>query len=392
MKLRTVSRVNLGAFAIVVFLCFAVPSCILFDPYPTCPTAFEGENALNKYETLRKSLTVSAITFFNEKIYLSTSGAILELTGERLDRLYKCRRADWDEFDEVGVDRVSGNLWFYDHRGLRLVRFDGDNWSSQEFPELPEPEYYSREDVNVGFDGFSYNDEFVLLNKHRFTLPNVTRAWIHEGDRNWKAFQFPDMGCRLENSIRSVENGCLKEIGIVGNELCAVLIADSIGKSISEGRPVHEDFSRQTDIVACKRDNSWRVVNLKGTPDFFVDKVVSRNNTMYATTRTGKIFRITTAGPEPVLTLGEVETFAISSEGNLLVWFSGQGIYEFRGEWKKLYDVPFEPGTDLRGSLIEENDGTIVVVASPPLDPDRRTKPPPDRVWILKKGGVIQIL
>ncbi len=386
-------RVNLIVLACVTFLCLASPSCILFDEYPSCPTVFEGDSARNKFESLRNSLSVNGVTFFDDRVYLSTSSAILEFTGERLDRLYKCRRADWDSFDRVGVDRISRNLWFESERDRRLLKFDGSKWSSQSLPALPEPEYYSRGDAIAGFNGFNYDGKFLLLNTHRFWLPNGRRAWSYETSNSWSPFDFPASAfhCNLGNPDRLSEKGCLREIGPIGDELCAVLHGDLIGQDIARGESVRDEFTPQPDIVTCMRGGSWRVLNPEGTPEFFSDKVVSRNNAMFTTTRAGKISRITKTGPESVATLGEVEALTVSSEGNLLVWFSGKGIYELRGEWIKLFDVPFEPKSNLKGSLIEENAGIIVVAASPPLDPEAR-RPAPDLVWIMKEGRVVQIL
>lgn len=389
MRFLNVTRVNLSALSFVTFLCFATPSCILFDEYRTCPTAFEGEDARRKFESLRKGLSVTGIRFFNEKIYLSTSKAILEFNGERLDRLYKCRRADWDVFEPVGTDRISQKLWFYNYRDHQLLQLGGANWSSQDIPPLTKPDYYSREDVNVGFVGFDYNGEFLLLNKSRFSMANQQRAWIYGGEKKWTAIELPWMDCSFGNSERVIAKGCLIELGPVENELCAVLNGDLIGQNVAKGKPVLEEFLPQTDIVACKSGSSWRVLNPQGTPEFFSDKVVSRYNAMYASTSDGNIFRITTAGPESIPTLGKVDAISVSSEGNLLVWFARQGIYEWRGEWKKLYDSPFESDSNLQGKLIEESGGTIVITASPVRDPDDTL---PDQAWIMKDGRVVQIL
>jgi hypothetical protein len=387
----TIAKAGLSALAWVAFVWFSASSCGLVDEYPRCPTAFEGEDAQNELDSLRKSLLIYGIYFFNNKIFVSTSGAILEFSDEHLSHVYKCRRSGSDWFEPVGADRVSQEIWFYRSRSFDLLNFDGTKWGLRELPQLPKPQYYSREDANVGFEGFNYRGKFMIVNPSRFTLRNIDRAWTLEQDGIWTPFHLQAFGCEMENPSRSAENGCLKKIAPIEDELCAVLHGNTTGKAYAEGRTVHEDLVPETDIIACLGQNSWRVLNPHRSSGFISDKVVARDGVMYATTRPGEIFHITTSGPKPIETLGKIEALTITSKGTPLVWFSNQGIYEFTGSWNKLYDPPNEAGLKIEGKLMEEHDGTLVVVGSQAWDPNMQNWLP-DLMWILTEGRVVRIL
>jgi hypothetical protein len=372
------------AAALIVLLSLASVSCTdSFEsiPYAQCPTAFQDDAARNWLATSSKRYT-EKILFVENDLYLGTTTGLLKYDRSEKLTLFKCRRASWDTFEDVMYDENGKAIWAYVSRNLRLLQLDDRGWHERPVPSLPEGKVYSREEAGAGFTGFNFGGDFYLQ--------GVDYLWKWSpGSSSWTSVSLAADRCSEENPARDVKEGCLDLITATDDALSAIWRPDSSAREAAQGtwHLFNKEVSN-TDIIAYRQGNAWRVLNPQGTAGLYFKNSFPAPKEVFLLTADSRIFTADKTGVREIESLGNIDGAAVTYEGRLLVCFAKLGIFEWQGSWIRRADLPYAVDYKKYFSVhVGAKGSTIVVGFNPPDEDENDWKTSPQgELWIIKEG------
>jgi hypothetical protein len=244
----------------------------------------------------------SGVVFFQKSIYASCNLGLLVIPEKGPVDLLQ-----WNSYDGViegpWLDHADGVLWAQQANDGSLLRFDGKKWADIPLPKPPD-DSYTRGNALSGFRGISSADAFWIQNCDQLSRWNPGKAlWEHE--------------TALKLSGQDPLNPFL---------------------------PVKKGFHPEDEAQA----------------------YAITDQGVYARSKGGALFQLSTGEPLRVPCPGICKAITRSSDGKLMAYFSGKGVYLKTPDSWILKAQPL-PGADETSYWVylAEDAGKIVVVTAP---------------------------
>jgi hypothetical protein len=362
MKIKLKFLLFLSLLALLLFSCRVLPPNQVDSPNPKIISTRKAQKLANTAP--HSGFSYTGLSFFNGRLYASSSIGLLEYENGKLSHLYRWqdRKYDWTDkpFEAVGdiaFDKSHQSLWFFHHKIGKFIRFDGENWHFVDLPQIVNG--YSRGDMLKGFNVFSTDSAFW------FNI--VGEAWRWNADKNSWNLQ-----------VTSVEKNCFVTTDTTIDTRCIAGIVPLQDKVLSiMHRQYMSEFGNPTtgkqkllpDRVYYEKNGNWQEVLPKDSANDFVTKeVIAGKNAAFVKTWYGTLFRVTDAEITKIETLGEIEAMTTTTAGNLLVSFRNNGIYEYEDEWQKRFPSPYSTNEPEHFTHLAESNGQIAIAISSERD------------------------
>ncbi len=257
----------------------------------------------------------SGLTFYHEKLFVSSNHGLLEIQAGTLNCVYR-----WRANDNIGGpwrDLVNDALWLVHEEPFALTRHDGQGWHQVSVP-TPRKGYYSRDDLLRGFRGYS--------GKNHFWLVGANTAWTWNVRKNsWDVEKLP--------AVPSMSV-------IIG----VVLLSRGPLYVVEEAQETQSLSTFRKRYVAYHAPPAWRRTPLGEFA--YIEEMVVVGDVVYLRSSDYKLVRVTGPKAEVVQTMGPCEAICATGAGTLLVSLRGKGIYVLQGEsWAKRFPYP-HPGEE----------------------------------------------
>ncbi len=290
----------------------------------------------------------SGLAFFDGHLYASSSRGLIKLSEGKISHVYQWSNVN-EVTEEVFFDKANNLLWFR-HVGLKkFIHFDGSNWV---FVPLPINETtLSRGDVLRGFRLFSTSDTLFLQGREDLWEWNIK-------ENNWQRLQMPKLNCHSDDSS-TADIRCFVDIASTNNNLFAIIRRSYVFRLdgvMSRAEPTEKD----SDIVLVRQDNEWNEISNQSGNYFFAKEVINGQNSVFILTYRNEIINISENGIALIKPPGKVQVLTSRADDSLLVSIENDGIYEYDGRWRKLFDSPYPSDIGEHFSYLAERGGKIV--------------------------------
>jgi|GEM_PF-5583437 len=240
----------------------------------------------------------SGVSYFNNKLYVSSNIGLLEYENKKLARLYK-----WYDRDDVVLGPwlgKAGRSLFIHHNGLnRLIEYDGKTWQSS---SLPQPrEGYSRGDMLAGIE--------IIGNNSGVWFQASVYAWrFDEASKSWIEEKVPNEGLFY---------------GILPLEKNTFFIMRHIYTEGTVESPMNNPNKPNSDAIYFLQNGKWQEIKNQAG-NFYKLNAIATKDAGYILTDEGALLQVTSSEIVPIESLGVCEVMTKTTSGNLLVSFRGK--------------------------------------------------------------------
>jgi hypothetical protein len=319
------------------------------------------------------SFGYSGLTFFEEKLYVTTNIGLLEIEHGRISKVYRVQKQH-SVVSGPWLDAADRLLWLVDDQTHEFLTLDGANWRRVPMP-WPEKGYYSRGEV---FEGVK-----AVGNAHGFWIVAAGNVWHWDAaSRRWR--REPSPPTTAADDIIGVLPVEGKLLFLVRHQRWGRLLV----------RPGAEVKSDSISLL----DGNWREIPNSGSR-FLAEQWVVTEGAGYIRSDDGSLLRVTTKGITKLEAPGECETLTTSSTGTLLASIHRKGIYEYAGEWKLRASSPYTSGSGDYWGYLAENAGELAyaVTAKRVIDKEHSSgmnlkwiRNAPTTLWFAATGADFQ--
>ena len=369
------------ATPVLVFGLLVLSSCSsLTNLWPgTWFRVYEGEEIQRRIRSLPADIPIvfSGLSYYRGVLYAATNVGVLRIPKDNPTQLIGWYPSD-DVVSGPWMDRAGDQLWVF-HSGLgTFFRYDGHTWLPVALPDTPGR-------------GVRRGDLFELKgrsSRNAFWIEGDGSAWKWNADSGaWSLTELPKGLC-WPSKPEDDSWLCFAAIAPTEKREYIVMHSQLIPR---HPPPTESKADRPTpDQVIAPSARGWENIDSTGDLDFVAKDVISTPVNVYMLSYFGPLYKVDEAGISRIESLGDVEAMTGTADGRLIVSFKGQGVFQYRDRWEKLFDCPYAAGYPIRDAKLSEDGGRIAYAVN--VDRNKRSGAEKSHLWLYSADSLIEVM